>query len=172
MAVSDPHEAAALRLSPHDITRIVSDRLVREQLVDEGIAVAQVADLRGKQRVIDALAVADARLETALESLSWAAFVESGIEMPIPQVSLLGGSGSRWRVDFLFGDRVIGECDGAVKYSDPQALWREKRRQEDLEQAGYIVVRWTWEEIVHRPWTVIRRILEALARARRFATPA
>lgn len=81
-------------------------------------------------------------------------------------------SGVLWRVDFLFAERVIGECDGAVKYADPQALWREKKRQEDLEQAGYIVVRWTWEEIVHRPWIVIRRILNAIERAQRLPSSA
>ena len=170
LAVSDPIEAPRLRLSSHDITRAMDDRWVRESLLREAVTVAKSTHVRGKQRVIEALLVADPRLETALESLSWAAFLEAGIELPIPQVSVLGRSGSQWRVDFLFTDRVIGECDGAVKYSDPQALWKEKKRQEDLEQAGYVVVRWTWEEILHRPWVVVRRILEAITRSRRLAT--
>lgn len=75
-----------------------------------------------------------------------------------------GASGRSWRVDFLFGGRVIGECDGAVKYAETDSLWKERKRQADLEAAGYIVVRWTWEEIVYHPHAVLARI--ALARAR------
>lgn len=169
---TDAQEAARLRSSSHDITRSLNDPGVRKRLIDEAVAVARNAGVRGRQRVIDSLAVADPRMETALESMSWTAFLDAGVVMPIPQASVRGSSGTLWRVDFLFSDRVIGECDGAMKYSDPQALWREKKRQEDLEQAGFIVVRWTWEEIVNRPWVVIRRIFEAIARSRRLALSA
>ena len=54
---------------------------------------------------------------------------------------------------------------GAVKYAD-QTPWQEKQRQSDLEAAGYWVVRCTWEELIHRPHEVIKRIALALLRAR------
>ncbi|MFM9135559.1 MAG: DUF559 domain-containing protein [bacterium] len=126
--------------------------------------------------MLESLAHADPRLETALESVSWARFVEAGIDLPQPQASVRGASGTLWRADFLFGARLIGECDGAIKYRDGMSLWHEKKRQSDLEAAGYVVVRWTWEEIVHRPGAVLVRIAIALgvavgpANPTRFAT--
>lgn len=137
----------------------------RHQLLIEARSLAQTAEVPSRDRVLTALGVADPRVETTLESISWARFVAAQMRLPIPQALVRGHSGQQWRVDFLFGDRVIGECDGAVKYDDPRALWKEKKRQEDLERAGYIVVRWTWEEIVFRPHVVLARIALALSRA-------
>jgi very-short-patch-repair endonuclease len=126
---------------------------------------AATIDVQHRRTLLEAVSRTDPRVETVLESISWNAFIDAELDLPTPQVTIVGASGRRWRVDFLFGDRVIGECDGAVKYGDAASLWREKKRQEDLEQAGYIVVRWTWEEVMHRPWEVVERIRRALARA-------
>ncbi len=148
---ADPRMCHALRLQAyHRATRI---------------------DLQHRGTLLDAVARADPRLETVLEAISWNEFADAEFDMPIPQQEITGASGRRWRVDFLFGLRVIGECDGALKYSDSRTLWREKKRQEDLEQAGYIVVRWTWEEILYRPREVIQRISDALKRASDLARP-
>jgi len=126
---------------------------------------AEAIDVQHRRTLLEAVSRADPRIETVLESISWNAFIDAELDLPTPQVTLVGASGRRWRVDFVFDDRVIGECDGAMKYGNADSLWREKKRQEDLEQAGYIVVRWTWEEIMHRPWEVVERIRRALARA-------
>ena len=156
----------------------MGDASVRTALVDELIATAQYADVRGKgsrpgtpqcdrrawQRLAHALAIADPRIETALESLSWARFHELGFEIPEPQVLVRGASGRLWRVDFLFGGRVIGECDGAIKYNSGHTPWKEKQRQSDLEAEGHPVVRWTWDEIYRRPQQVLARIGLAIDR--------
>lgn len=126
---------------------------------------AATIDVQHRRTLLEAVSRTDPRIETVLESISWNTFIDAALDLPTPQVAIVGASGRCWRVDFLFGDRVVGECDGAVKYGNADALWREKKRQEDLEQAGYIVVRWTWEEIMHRPWEVVERIRRALARA-------
>jgi len=47
--------------------------------------------------------------------------------------------------------RTIGECDGAVRYVEPAVLYREKLRQEALEEAGWYVVRWGCAELVDDP---------------------
>lgn len=156
----------------------MGDASVRGALLDELMATAQQADVRGKgsregtaqcrrrawQRVARALALADPRIESALESLSWARFHELDFEVPVPQVLVSGASGRLWRVDFLFGGRVIGECDGAVKYNSGHTPWKEKQRQSDLEAEGYPVVRWTWDEIHWRPQQVLARISLAMDR--------
>ncbi len=150
---------------PQAVTRRAGQADIRAELARDLMDAITHADMRGLHRVAAAAPAADPRLETALESISWARFIEAGIELPVPQVWLTGASGRSWRVDFLFAGRVIGECDGAVKYAEASSLWQEKKRQADLEEAGYIVVRWTWEEIVYHPHVVLARIALALARA-------
>ncbi|MGI9195913.1 MAG: DUF559 domain-containing protein [Candidatus Nanopelagicales bacterium] len=157
--------AAHARLSSHDLANIASDATAREAMVREAEEVLLQADVPSRKRAIPAIEASDPRIETALESLSWARFIAAGIGLPTPQARVRGASGIQWRVDFLFGDRVIGECDGAVKYQSGYTAWDEKRRQSDLEAAGYIVVRWTWHEILRHPDRVIARIARALARA-------
>ncbi len=150
---------------PSTLTELTGQEKTRAELSGDLLDAAIRADVRGRRRVLDVVSFVDPRLETALESISWARFIEAGIELPRPQVWLAGASGRSWRVDFLFGSHVVGECDGAVKYGEATSLWREKKRQADLEAAGYIVVRWTWEEIVFRPHVVLARIALALSRA-------
>ena len=165
---SDQHNeagrAAEVRMTARDLARRTADVDTRTRILRGAISVAASADIRSLDRVITTLQVADPRIETALESLSWAAFIMAGIPMPTPQALIRGAQGSMWRVDFLFGGRVVGECDGAVKYHAGHSLWAEKQRQMDIEAAGYIVVRWTWEEILHRPHVVLQRIASALSR--------
>ena len=166
------------RPDTREMATAMSDASVRRALLDELIATAQDADLRGKgsrretaqcdrspwQRLAHALAITDARIETALESLSWVRFHELDFEIPEPQVLVRGASGRLWRVDFLFRGRVIGECDGAIKYNSGHTPWKEKQRQSDLEAEGYPVVRWTWDEIHRRPQQVLARIDLAIDR--------
>ena len=72
----------------------------------------------------------------------------------------------------------MGEVDGAVKYVDPygvpaEALLAEKRRQERIEDAGHVVVRWGAAEVERAPDAVIERILRASARAQQmYGAPA
>ena len=65
--------------------------------------------------------------------------------------------------DFLWMDAmVVGEADGAVKYTSREDLVREKLRQEALEQMGFRIVRWMYSEIRQRPAAVVSRIAAAL----------
>ncbi len=118
---------------------------------------------RGIVRVKQWAGIIDPRLESALEAKSWIEFQRRRLPPAQPQALVRGASGRGYRADFRWG-RVLGEADGALKYRDPADLWREKRRQDDLEQAGFIIIRWTWAEITHEPHRVIERILRALAR--------
>jgi very-short-patch-repair endonuclease len=64
--------------------------------------------------------------------------------------------------------RVIGECDGAVKYdidAAPTMLLAEKRRRELLEDLGYIVVRWDHADLTHHAAATKQRILHAFSRS-------
>lgn len=59
---------------------------------------------------------------------------------------------------------VLIEFDGRGKYSDPRALFAEKRREDQIRDLGYEVVRLTWDDLAH-PARVRQKILAAIARA-------
>jgi very-short-patch-repair endonuclease len=81
-------------------------------------------------------------------------------------VPLYDEAGLIGRVDFLWRKhRIVGEADGRAKYDRPQVLWNEKRREDRLRAAGFEVVRWSWDDITHRPELVSERLLTAFARA-------
>jgi hypothetical protein len=107
---------------------------------------------------------ADGRMESPLESVVRGRCILLGLPLPEPQVWLSDSQGVIGRVDFLWpGSGVVGEADGRVKYRDNE-LWREKLRQERLEEAGFVVLRWTWAQ-AHAPDAAFRdRVLRALAR--------
>lgn len=107
--------------------------------------------------------LADPRRESALESLSFGHMILAGLPLPTLQARVVTPIGESF-VDFLWaGSRVTGEADGEGKYrGDEDALVREKRRQEALEQLGYIVVRWTYRELMKNPQAVMARIMRAL----------
>ena len=71
------------------------------------------------------------------------------------------------RVDALFAEqRTIVEFDGRVKYDDPDAIWREKLREDRLRELGYEVVRVTWAELFD-PVALAAKVRRAFDRARR-----
>jgi len=106
----------------------------------------------------------DAKAESALESVVRGRFVELHLPLPELQVNVYDGVGFIGRVDFdLSSYNTVGEADGRVKYLEDE-LWREKLRQERLEDTGREVIRWTWrsahvpdEEFAGRVWRKLRR---------------
>jgi hypothetical protein len=124
----------------------------------------------GRRRALQVIALADGKAESPLESISRLLFVEWGVDEPELQVWLTDDVGMPCRVDFLWrGLRVVGEADGMAKYDVAGAGREEKRRQMALEDAGYEVVRWTWQEVWRTPERVIARLNRAFRRARRLS---
>jgi hypothetical protein len=102
----------------------------------------------GVRAARDAVAAADGRSESPLESLSRLKMSQFGIPPPDPQRVLGDLNGVPIaRVDFYWHEfGVVGEADGLMKYDDDGgdrlSLRNEKLRQESLERLGLIVVRW------------------------------
>lgn len=149
------------RLTDSHLAQLLDDKGLRSCLAERLMAIGDCHRGRGIAGVKRQMHCADARLESPLEIRSWLEFRRRRLPLPQPQAQVRGASGRGYRADFRWG-RVIGEADGAVKYTTAEQLWAEKLRQEDLEQAGFVVVRWTWAEIVHQPKRVIARISRAL----------
>lgn len=111
-------------------------------------------------------AFADGRRESPSESLLCVVLTSHGLPLPEPQVEIADADGFVGRVDFLFrAARVVIEVDGKVKYTDPEVLWREKRREDRLRELGYTVIRVTWAQLRSEPERTADRIRAALARA-------
>ncbi len=88
-----------------------------------------------------------------------------GLPAPTLQAPMLRDGVVFARVDFLFPMfRTVVEFDGMVKYGDdPAVLVREKRREDDIRELGYQVVRVTWSDLA-TPAQTIARIRAAFAR--------
>lgn len=71
-----------------------------------------------------------------------------------------------WEVDFrICGTAILLECDGWTTHGLDRAQFeRDRRRDDDLRAAGWIVIRLTFRSIVRRPADTARRIRRAVER--------
>lgn len=122
----------------------------------------------------EAIAFADKRAESALESLARVGCLEGALPTPVPQLWIPDEKG------FLFAradlgweqERTILEADGKVKYKgvepspiDPLVL--EKIREAKLRDLGWEVERVMWEEAMFDRIAMAARVRRAFARAAR-----
>ncbi|MEA2310426.1 MAG: hypothetical protein QOE28_394, partial [Solirubrobacteraceae bacterium] len=67
-------------------------------------------------------------------------------------------------VDFTWtAQRVAVEVDGWETHGTRAAFGRDRRRSTELTLAGWTVVRFTYDDIVHEPGYVARALSELLA---------
>jgi very-short-patch-repair endonuclease len=132
---------------------------------------AEAASALTGQRGITAARAAiewcDGRHESPGESLTAQLLRGLGCQT-IPQlvVTRVESPGRHYIADFLIeGTRVLVEFDGRGKYDSPEALFAEKRREDELRRLGYVVVRLTWDDL-SRPEQVRRRVESAIALSR------
>lgn len=119
----------------------------------------------GAAKAAEVVAFADPHAESAFESVSRVMFAEQRLPAPQTQVVLGDDRGPIGRVDFYWPEyRTVGEADGLSKYAGPHVLAAEKLRQERLEEAGYVVVRFTWYQVIRTPRQTAARIRTAFAR--------
>ena len=138
-------------------------------MAEISVALEQARGLAGIGLAREVLTYADAKAESALESVARLLFIDHGLPCPELQRWIRDpATDAQMRVDMLWREhRVIGEVDGAVKYRvnsrwSERSLWNEKRRQERLEQLGFRVVRLLWQEIRDNPLGTVARVRWAL----------
>ncbi|MGC5167880.1 hypothetical protein [Luteimicrobium sp. DT211] len=137
--------------------------------------VAQADDAVGRRGIRLArrvIALADARSDSVGESRTRWQLAAAGLPAPDLAIPVETFLGTRW-VDLGWPDLKVGiEFDGAIKYSggeygDPRRrLLDEKRRHDALVEAGWIIVRVTWEDLAD-PERLVARVRAALAAGRR-----
>ena len=131
----------------------------RATIAELEAAIERWRHLGGTRELLQALALARPGAQTVLETLSRLALVAEGLPEPELQVEFADAAGLIGRVDMWWpGLRVIGEADGLLKYGSGEDVIREKIREDRLRALGFIVVRWTWQEILTSPGLVAHRI--------------
>jgi hypothetical protein len=119
----------------------------------------------GIQAAKRAVAFADARAESVLESLARVVFHEHGLPPPDLQAWVGDDRDVVGRADFLWrAFRTVGEADGAVKYADPARAMAQLERDARLRAAGFEVVHFTWQQITRSPDHVIASVRTAFRR--------
>jgi hypothetical protein len=129
----------------------------------------QLADERAsghRRRASATLAAGDPAAESGLESMSRGCMIVGGLPLPLCNVVIRVG-GCWFRVDFLWMERgVVGESDGQTKYriseNAREVIWREKRRQEQIEEWGFRVTRWGFAELANGAAAMLRRLEQAM----------
>ena len=98
----------------------------------------------------------DSELEIVMNSM----VARSSMPKPEFHARILG-----IEVDFLFAEaKVVVECDGWQDHGRVRAQFeRDRERDARLVEAGYVVMRFTWNQIVRRPAWVADRIAGAIA---------
>jgi hypothetical protein len=95
----------------------------------------------------------------------------SGVPLPIPQFDVRRGPVFVARVDFAYPElRLAIEVDGYERHASHAAFAHDRARQNALVELGWTVLRFTWDDVVHRPEHVVATILRLLgtyARAKR-----
>jgi hypothetical protein len=123
--------------------------------------------VRAARRAVE---FADGRAESPLESSSRLK-LDGIIAAPELQASVMCGAEFLGRADFFWpAAGVIGEADGLHKYDEPDTLRLEKLRQERLEQAGLIVVRWGFHDLDDVD-ALVARLHTAILRGRQDPRP-
>lgn len=123
---------------------------------------------RGVARARQVLELADARTESAGESLTRLLLVQHNLGGFTPQFALTL-DGVTFRADFAWEkEKLILEFDGEFKYSgsfgDPAEIIRaERRREKALTNAGWRVIRVNWAMVTRHPEAVVAMVREELA---------
>ncbi len=117
---------------------------------------------RWRVGLVDAIGKVEPCRESAAESLTAGHLHLSGLPMPEFQARILTAKGTFYPDCYWRERRLIGECDGAVKYSSADSIVLEKEREQALRDEGNGFVRWLGKEIMLRPSDVMSRIARAL----------
>ncbi|HET7723292.1 MAG TPA: hypothetical protein VFK68_01525 [Propionibacteriaceae bacterium] len=122
----------------------------------------QAAEAHGRSGLTTALALADPARESVPESLTAGHLHLAGLPAPLFQHKLITPVGPLYP-DLYWPDLgLVGECDGAMKYSDALGYVAEKEREQVLRDLGYGIVRWLAKEVMLTPQVVVDRIARAM----------
>lgn len=119
---------------------------------------------RGRSDVRRAVALADPRSGSVLESALRVLLALAGLLPPESQ-HVVRDAGGRFlgRVDFAWPrHRLVVETDGYAFHADRASYRSDRRRTNALVLAGWTVLRFSWEDVLHDPEHVVTSVRAAL----------
>ena len=168
LARSLPHEVAVVALDGALFARRASHADLRMRLMD-------MVGSPGSRSAARAIAFADGRSESVGESRSRVILHRWGLSPTDLQFEVCREDGAEvGRTDFVWEDRSkVGEFDGRIKYgrllkpgqSPGDAVFEEKRREDEIRDLGWGVVRWVWDDL-RVPHLFAARVRRSLGRQR------
>lgn len=155
-------------LTLHRLTR-VCHRAEVLRVLDAKMIVTRLDELPGRRRralraALDTLSHADPHhTRSELEERFLALIAKFGLPQPRVNSRVEGHE-----VDFFWpNDGLIVETDGLAAHGTPTAFEHDRRRDAELQLAGYRVVRFTWRQIAGEPDAVARTLRALLGRTAR-----
>lgn len=147
-----------------------ADSALRQGLVtlDELLATGSALPAaRGRARVCRVGSLVDPSSGSVLESVCRVLFALAGLPTALTQYAVRGPDGRLLgRVDFAWPEhRLVVETDGYAFHADRRSYRDDRRRTNALVVAGWRVVRFTWEDVMHDPAHVVAVVRKALALA-------
>ncbi len=168
LARSLPLEVAVAALDGALFARRTSHADLRMRLMD-------IVGSPGSRSAARAIAFADERSESVGESRSRVILHRWGLSPTDLQFEVCREDGAAvGRTDFVWKDRrMVGEFDGRIKYgrllkpgqSPGDAVFEEKRREDEIRDLGWGVVRWVWDDL-QVPHLFAARVRRSLSRQR------
>ena len=82
-------------------------------------------------------------------------------DLPDPEINgvIALGTGRSITVDLVFRAARVGvEIDGRASHSRAVQFGRDRERDRELQKLGWVVLRFTWQDVRHRPAAVLRDI--------------
>ncbi|HTT93406.1 MAG TPA: DUF559 domain-containing protein [Solirubrobacterales bacterium] len=102
--------------------------------------------------ILDTIHPQTKRTRSELERLFLELCAKARVPEPEVNVWLPAPDGRRYQADFLWrGSKLIVEADSRRFHDTDSAFVSERKRQQQLELAGWRVTRCTWEEVVREP---------------------
>jgi very-short-patch-repair endonuclease len=138
------------RYLPFGEALAVADSAVRSGKVqsEELKAAAEVLRGAGRRKAIRVADLLDGRSESALESMLRARLIEADITGFIPQYTI-SGQGFSARVDLANPQlRIVLEADSFAFHGTRAALRKDCRRHVNLAICGWILLRYSWEDVI------------------------
>lgn len=167
-ATSDPLDNALAQIAdcqPSDWAVASIDSAMRVDRSVNPDRLGRIASSAKTDRLKGLLSHLDARAESGLESLLRVRLAQVGVAMRL-QVQIDG-----YRVDGLIGDRLIIEADGYEFHGARSDFERDHIRATQLQALGYLILRFTYLQIVNEWPSVLAAIHAAMARGQHLWIP-
>ncbi|WP_329105381.1 hypothetical protein OG792_32460 [Micromonospora sp. NBC_01699] len=143
----------ALRVDRFAAVSLLDSALHQGSITEPDLLVvrALLARRRGAVAARRHLAEADGRAESPLETRVRLRCVDGGVPPDALQHPVRDDDGHLLAVGDLawLRERIIGEADGALVHATPEALYRDRRRQNLIANAGWRVLRFTWADTLN-----------------------